>query len=98
PGGDESEFSQHIDKPYFVIAEVTRSLCKLNGPWTDKKKRNINAVLRDLGPFNPEAVGTAADSLYERGVFECSKFYCSLFCVGDRKNPEIATRFPQIPQ
>src|SRR5271157_382211 len=98
PGGDEPEFTRIPERPYFVIAEVKRTLCHLNGPWTDETKQNIHAVLRDLGPFPPDRIGEAAESLYEQGVFEHSPFHCSLFCVGDVVNPDVTSRYPRVPQ
>lgn len=97
PGGDESEFARQ-DKSYFVIAEVKRSVCQLNGPWTDSNRENIQAVLRDLGAFPPDDIERVAESLYKNGVFNGAKLYCSLFCMGDEKNPDIATSYPQMPQ
>jgi len=97
-GGDEPEFTRLTNRPYFVIAEVKRSLCNLNGPWTDKSKQNIHEVLRGLGPFSQEQVGEAAESLYQQGVFDCSQFFCSLFCVGDSANPRIEKDYPHVPQ
>ena len=98
PGGDEPEFTHLTNRPYFVIAEVKRSLCLLNGPWTDETKQNIHAVLCDLGPFPQERVREVAQSLYQRGVYDCSQFYCSLFCVGNEKNPDVTSRYPHVPQ
>lgn len=98
PGGDDPEFCSRGDKPYLLIAEVKRGLCLLNGPWTDRTKENINAVLTDLGLFREAAVAIAAESLYDQGFFDCPQYYCSLFCVGDRRNPEITSRYPAVPQ
>lgn len=98
PGGDIAEFIRFPDKPYFLIAEVKRSLCELNGPWRDSNKQNIQAVLRDLGLFPPEQVGAVAESLYERGIFDGPLLYCSLFCVGDIANTELARSHPHVPQ
>lgn len=55
-------------------------------------------MLRDLGPFPQERVGKAAESLYQKGVFDCPQFYCSLFCVGNAANLDVTDRYPSVPQ
>ena len=32
---DDQRFAMRIDKPYFIIAESTNGMCKLNDPWTE---------------------------------------------------------------
>lgn len=98
PGGDEPEFTRISSKPYFVIAEVKSSLCQLNGPWRDPNKENVEAVLRDLGPFPLEQVEAVAEALYKHGVFNGPQLYCSLFCIGDTANNELACSHPCVPQ
>jgi len=44
PDFDDVEF-RTLDLPLFLCAEVTRDQCKLNGPWTDSNRGNINALL-----------------------------------------------------
>jgi hypothetical protein len=73
PGGDEPDFTRIENRPYLVIAEVKRGLCRLNGPWTDAARQNIHAVLRNLGPFPQERIEEAALALYGQGVFECDQ-------------------------
>jgi hypothetical protein len=98
PGGDQDEFRRIVDTPYFVIAEVKRSRCELNGPWTDKGKQNVEQILRDLGPFPSKEVPVVAESLYTKGVFSGLGFYCSLFCVGNQVNPDLNASYPCVPQ
>jgi len=98
PGGDETEFTRFSDKPYFVIAEVKRGLCQLNGPWRDSNSENIQAVLRDLGLFPREQLEAVARSLYTAGVFDGALVYCSLFCAGDKANPELKSSYCHVPQ
>lgn len=97
-GGDEQEFTRIVERPYFLIGEVKRSRCELNGPWTDTSKQNIHQVLLDLGPFPSQEVSVVAESLYRNGVFSGSGLYCSLFCVGDEVNPALRVSYPCVPQ
>ena len=98
PGGDEHEFARVVDSPYFVIVEVKRGRCELNGPWTDSSKQNIHQVLLDLGPFPSEKVPAVADSLYSDGIYNDPDLYCSLLCVGDGLSTELAASYPRVPQ
>ncbi len=96
-GGDESVFAD-CEKLYFLIAEVKRQQCALNGPWTRKKDENIHAILRDLGPISPDRISEVADQLYKKGFYSSRSLYCSLFCVGSPQNPELRERYPDVPQ
>lgn len=98
PGGDDQEFIRPSGRLYFVVAESTIGTCKLNGPWTNSDKENIQAVLRDLGVLTPNLVASAAEGLYGEGVYDARSCYCSLFCVGEVANGEIAARFSRVPQ
>lgn len=53
----------HQTKPHFMVGEVTRGDCKLNGPWTDPKKENIKYVLQALGAFEQSTVEEIAREL-----------------------------------
>ena len=86
------------DGPYFVIAEVKKTMCALNGPWTDENKQNIHKVLRDLGPFPRAQIEPVAEALYREGVYDIPPFHCSLFCVGSEVGPDVATKLPLVPQ
>ena len=98
PGGDDPEFGRVCDKPYFVIAESTTGPCKLNGPWTKREKKNIHAVLSDLGVFKRDLIPCVAENLYEQGVYNGNGCFCSLFCLGESRSAEIGTCYPRVPQ
>lgn len=87
-----------FSKPFIVIAEVKKDRCKLNGPWKKEEKKNLHRVLRALGVFTLELIDEVANSLYEKGFYENELYYISLFCVGDRKNPEILRQYPAVHQ
>jgi len=94
---DEPEFAGTL-LPFFVIAEITRGECKLNGPWTDPDRGNIGAVLSAIGVYPPETVSAIAQLLYRDGRGEQSGTIGSLFCVGNAQNSTLRSRYPAVPQ
>jgi hypothetical protein len=98
PGGDDQEFLRLSDKPYFVIVESTTGPCKLNGPWTEPGKENIQHVLGDLGVFPARLIPSVAQSLYDEGVYDSNTCFSSLFCVGEAHDAKIAGCYPRVPQ
>ena len=61
---DDVLFKNGRKGPLFVIAEITRGTCKLNGPWTDPAKENMQYVLRAIGAFRPgDALTTTPEML-----------------------------------
>jgi len=93
---DEKEF--RIAVPYFVIAEVTTSPCKLNGPWTEPSKRNVDAVFAALGLLKQEEIAFVAQKLYKQGSYATQEFYSSFFCIGRSINDELKKQYPSVPQ
>ncbi len=98
PGGDDSVFLRGAKKPYFVIAEVKKGECALNGPWTDRARGNLIRFLTDLGPFPSDRTAQVAEELYKDGVSDSNSLYCSLFCIGNSVSSEVKTRYPKVPQ
>ena len=97
PDFDDVEF-RTLDLPLFLCAEVTRDQCKLNGPWTDSNRGNINALLRALGPCPPELIDAVASALYKTGRHHNGKLCYSLFCVGNSVSETLRQRYPEVPQ
>jgi hypothetical protein len=55
----------------FLIAEVKAGECRLNGPWVDPGKRNIQYVLRWMGFLASEDdLDVVSQALYERKRWE----------------------------
>jgi hypothetical protein len=98
PMKDDPIFTRISDCPYIVIAEVKKGLCSLNGPWTKPEHRNMHKVLRAIGAFPRQEVDRIAEDLYSQGYFASSDYYLTLFCIGERKNTEIAERYKEVPQ
>jgi hypothetical protein len=97
-GGDDPEFLKIRNKPYAVLAEIKTARCKINGPWSKSEFGNVCQVLADLGLYPTKEVEQAATSLHEQGVFDGTRLYCTLFCVGNRKSSQVTRRYPKVPQ
>jgi len=98
PMVDDEPFVKFKDKPYIIIAEVKRSLCSLNGPWTEPEKENLQRVLRAMGAFPEEQVETVAKNVYTSGVFSNAAYFLTLACFGETRNSDIGENFPDVPQ
>jgi hypothetical protein len=94
---DDKPFS-NAQKPFFLIAEITRGQCKLNGPWTNPAAGNVDAVLAALGVFHPETIPGVAQDLYRNGTSDRATLTSSLMCVGNSRNQELLERLPAVPQ
>ncbi|SRR5208282_756003 len=100
---DDSPFEAKRTRALFVIAEVTRSECKLNGPWVSKERKNIDYVLSAIGAFPDEQKAAVAASLYEHCVYpkpadagkECE---FQLIAVGKSRNEELQKAHPHLLQ
>ena len=101
---DDKRFTQSEQLPYFLIVEVTGGKCKLNGPWTDRNKRNIDYVLKAIGAFEDEppsedaSLETIADALYQRGGFLGKQLQIRLFAAGREIDDDLTERFPELAQ
>jgi hypothetical protein len=72
-----------------VIAEVTGNQpCKLNGPWTDPSRRNMQRVLAAIGCLPTTEIETAAKDIYRTGVYEQrTNLRIRLVAIGRDRNP-----------
>jgi len=77
-------------KPYFIIAEITRGECKLNGPWTDPTRESMQYVLRALGAFEPSKLDDIAGALYERYYYEDTDCRIQLIAFGRQASPSFS--------
>ena len=94
---DDNRFLQ-IDKPLAALVEVTSGRCKLNGPWTDREKRNIPRALRALGAIPAGDIDEAADALYETGKYENTLIVLQLIAVGRDLNPDLNAVMSEVEQ
>ena len=83
----------------FVLVEVKAGLCKMNGPWTNRDKQNMQRVIRRLGfATNEEQIERIADSMYTSGRYEDDYYVLQYICIGGEKNLEISHRYRNVVQ
>jgi hypothetical protein len=98
PDFDDVDF-RSIDRPVLLCVEVTRGECKLNGPWTEQERGNIQELLRALGPYDcDDEISDVASALYQYGTHCGAALRSSLFCVGNSVSPELKQRYTSVPQ
>ena len=74
----------------FIVVEVTSGLCKMNGPWTNSNKKNMQRVIRRLGFATSESnIEKIAEAMYRSGRYEDDFYAMQYICLGNEKNPEI---------
>lgn len=100
---EEDVFFKHDRKnPLFVIAEITRGVCKLNGPWTNPNRENIQYVLRAIGAFPPSEHEALAQSLYRHCTYpepeKGQELVFQLIAVGKTADEDLRRRFPLLLQ
>lgn len=88
PMGDHACFQDSF-KIDFVLAEVKSSLCKLNGPWTKKERRNIDRLLLAIGPFPKKNLRDISEKLYRQEAYEDETTRVRLFALGNTRNREL---------
>jgi hypothetical protein len=83
-----------------VIAEVkTNQPCTLNGPWTNPDRQNVHRVLAALGCIPSESIASAANNLYETGVFQDGhRLRIRLVAVGFIQDQGLRDRYPAVRQ
>src|SRR5262249_2406608 len=91
-------FTAVTDRPCLVIAETTAGPCKLNGPWTNPDKRNMERVLKAVGVLPPELIHSAADAIYTSGQFSGASGLVSLVCFGRSTDAALNACYPAVPQ
>ena len=85
-------------KALMFIAEVKKGLCRLNGPWTNPKKHNMERVLRAIGAFPQNQNDFVASELYDNGWYENDQYVISLICLGKRVNDNLKQKYPKVKQ
>ncbi len=74
----------------FIIAEVTRSKCKLNKPWKEPHTDWQEYVLSWLGMIPPNNVSSVAKKLYSDKRYEGDKWAIRLVCFGSQKSEDLS--------
>lgn len=79
-----------------IIAETTRSACKLNGPWTEENGR-LRYVIQAIGPFAPPEVDDVARGLYaERRFIRHERYRVRVFAFGRETDPGLGDNVEQF--
>jgi len=83
----------------FVLVEVKSGLCMMNGPWTNRRKENMQRVIRRLGfALDEDQVQEIADDMYTTGRFEDEHYVMQYICVGNEKNHGINYQHKNVSQ
>ncbi|MGH7379485.1 MAG: hypothetical protein ACREJ7_04420, partial [Candidatus Methylomirabilales bacterium] len=96
PEADDSRFAKRIAKPYFVIAESTSGICKVNPRWTEADA--FRYVLRAFGPVPADRACLAEARWAENGVYSDEYIDCALLCFGSSEGPDLRRRYPSVDQ
>lgn len=98
PMEDDDFFRQAPAKPLIILAEVKGSLCRLNGPWTEPSRGNMQRVLAALGVFPEEMLEIVSTEIYSTGRYEDNYYQITLACFGAVRNDIISNDYPNVPQ
>ena len=99
---DDALFKTGRKRPLFVIAEITRGTCKLNGPWIDPGKDKMQYVLRAIGAFHPGKINAIAESLSRYCTYPepgaNQERVIQLIAVGKAASKNLEKLFPSLLQ
>jgi hypothetical protein len=83
----------------FVLVEVKAGLCKMNGPWTNRSKKNMQRIVRRLGfALDESQIDRIADQMYSTGRYEDDYYVLQYICIGNEKNLEISHLYRSVVQ
>lgn len=95
-GADDYRFAKRVGKPYFIVAESTSGVCKLNEPW--KKADAFCYVLRAFGPVSADRAPVVAAQMAQVGVYSDECIDCGLLCFGIGEDHDLRRSYPSIDQ
>jgi hypothetical protein len=81
-----------------VLAEAKASACAINGPWTNRARRNMQRVLMAVGAFPRDIVNDIAEKLYDVGRYNGAYHSASIVCLGSTESAEVTEGYPDVPQ
>lgn len=94
---DDKHFAD-LKIPVLAIVEVTKGVCKINGPWSKKEKKNINYLLESLGLFDPKDLEKIAEALYKDCRYPGEFAHALMFAVGQSKSSDLSREKPGVIQ
>lgn len=80
---------QDEERRVFVIGEVKRGRCRLNGPWSRREADNVTNVLRSFGEMSAAPLDGISKGLYETGRFQVDDFEARLLCFGSETSQNL---------
>jgi len=98
---DDGAFEGIRTKPLFVIAEITKGPCKLNGPWTKPERKNMEYILEAIGAFPLDRQTEVATSLYEHCVYphgDGKQCEVRFIAVGKERDTDLEKQYPALMQ
>jgi hypothetical protein len=94
---DDPRFSKK-ELPFAAFVEVATDRCKLNGPWTDPKKGNMERALNALGALPFADNKKAAAAMYEKGSYRSASIELGLISIGTAINRTRTRKMPNVMQ
>lgn len=89
----------HTKQALFVLVEVKAGLCKMNGPWTNRRKKNMQRIIRRLGfALDETHIDRIADQMYSSGRYEDEYYVLQYICIGNEKNLEMSHLYRSVVQ
>lgn len=95
---DDKWFTAHDGQVLLVIAEVKTGQCRLNGPWTNPVRRNVQKVLAAMGVYPEVKLDAVAAGLNQDGIHEDADHVAALVAFGSSEGDELRQRYPRVPQ
>ncbi len=98
---DDALFNGKRLKPLFIIAEVTKGKCKLNGPWSNKEREILGYVLSAIGGFPIEEQKIIAEELYQHCLYpsdQTKEAEFRLIAAGKDIDPQLQEQYPHLKQ
>ncbi len=92
----DSNLVNQPEKVDFIIAEVKKGMCRLNGPWTDEKRENMHYVIRWLGMAPQLEVPKIAEELYMNKRCEREKWGIRIICFGKQRSKYLDENVLQL--
>jgi len=87
------------DKPRLLLVEVKQSgWCRLNGPWTERGRGNLERVIRSIGLVPAPEVPTVAAALYSPGAWASTTLDIRMVAVAARHAPDLDSSHPLAEQ
>lgn len=94
-----------VSRHLIVMVEVKASICKINGPWSDKtgfgegrEPTNMERALARVGFGNRSQVHAAAGAMFEELRYQGSDFVVQYFAVGRSRSPALQQTYPKLVQ